>query len=83
LGIDHGITIRSVQRALDRHPDAKAVLVINPTYFGVSANLKEIVDLAHSRHVPVLVDEAHGVLTHFHPELPMSAMDAGADMAAT
>lgn len=83
LGIDHGITVRSVQRALDRHPDAKAVLVINPTYFGVSANLKEIVDLAHSRHVPVLVDEAHGVLTHFHPELPMSAMDAGADMAAT
>lgn len=83
LGIDHGITTKSVQRALDRHPDAKAVLVINPTYFGVSANLKEIVDLAHSRHVPVLVDEAHGVLIHFHPDLPMSAMEAGADMAAT
>jgi len=83
LGIDHGITTKSVQRALDRHPDAKAVLVINPTYFGVCANLKEIVDLAHSRHVPVLVDEAHGVLIHFHEDLPMSAMEAGADMAAT
>ncbi|MBE9912708.1 aminotransferase class I/II-fold pyridoxal phosphate-dependent enzyme [Paenibacillus donghaensis] len=83
LGIDHGITTRSVQRALDRHPDAKAVLVINPTYFGACANLKEIVDLAHSRHVPVLVDEAHGVLIHFHEDLPMSAMEAGADMAAT
>ncbi|MED5020258.1 aminotransferase class I/II-fold pyridoxal phosphate-dependent enzyme [Paenibacillus chibensis] len=83
LGIDHGITTRSVQRALDRHPDAKAVLVINPTYFGVCANLKEIVELAHSRHVPVLVDEAHGVLIHFHEDLPISAMEAGADMAAT
>lgn len=83
LGIDHGITTKSVQRALDRHSDAKAVLVINPTYFGVCANLKEIVDLAHSRHVPVLVDEAHGVLIHFHEDLPMSAMEAGADMAAT
>ncbi|GIO65486.1 aminotransferase class I/II-fold pyridoxal phosphate-dependent enzyme [Paenibacillus sp. JTLBN-2024] len=83
LGIDHGITTKSVQRALDRHPDAKAVLVINPTYFGVCANLKEIVDLAHSRNVPVLVDEAHGVLIHFHEDLPMSAMEAGADMAAT
>ncbi|MDR0268033.1 aminotransferase class I/II-fold pyridoxal phosphate-dependent enzyme [Paenibacillus sp.] len=83
LGIDHGITTKSVQRALDLHPDAKAVLVINPTYFGVCANLKEIVDLAHSRHVPVLVDEAHGVLIHFHEDLPMSAMEAGADMAAT
>lgn len=83
LGIDHGITTRSVKRALDRHPDAKAVLVINPTYFGICANLKEIVDLVHSYDIPVLVDEAHGVLIHFHEKLPMSAMQAGADMAAT
>ncbi|MBP1999303.1 arginine decarboxylase [Paenibacillus shirakamiensis] len=83
LGIDHGITTSSVHRALKRHPDAKAVLVINPTYFGVSAHLEEIVELAHSFHVPVLVDEAHGVHIHFHDELPISAMEAGADMAAT
>lgn len=83
LGIDHGITTRSVRRALEKHPDAKAVLVINPTYFGICANLKEIVDLAHSYDVPVLVDEAHGVLIHFHEKLPISAMEAGADMAAT
>ncbi|AJY76411.1 aminotransferase class I/II-fold pyridoxal phosphate-dependent enzyme [Paenibacillus beijingensis] len=83
LGIDHGITTRSVRRALERHPDAKAVLVINPTYFGICANLKEIVELVHSYDIPVLVDEAHGVLIHFHDKLPMSAMQAGADMAAT
>ncbi|MCQ6558208.1 aminotransferase class I/II-fold pyridoxal phosphate-dependent enzyme [Paenibacillus mendelii] len=83
LGIDHGITTRSVKRALERHPDAKAVLVINPTYFGICANLKEIVDLVHSYDIPVLVDEAHGVLIQFHEKLPMSAMQAGADMAAT
>ncbi|WP_020615415.1 aminotransferase class I/II-fold pyridoxal phosphate-dependent enzyme [Paenibacillus daejeonensis] len=83
LGIDHGITTRSVRRALERHPDAKAVVVINPTYFGVCANLKEIVDVVHSYDIPVLVDEAHGVLIHFHEDLPMSAMQAGADMAAT
>ncbi|QYR24199.1 aminotransferase class I/II-fold pyridoxal phosphate-dependent enzyme [Paenibacillus sp. sptzw28] len=83
LGIDHGITTRSVKRALDRHPDAKAVLVINPTYYGICADLKEIVDLVHSCDIPVLVDEAHGVLIHFHEKLPMSAMQAGADMAAT
>ena len=68
---------------LDAHPDAKAVLLINPTYFGISADLKAIVDLAHSRGIPVLVDEAHGVLFQFHEDLPMSAMQAGADMAAT
>ncbi|WDM20485.1 aminotransferase class I/II-fold pyridoxal phosphate-dependent enzyme [Paenibacillus polymyxa] len=83
LGIHHGVTTKSVRRALERHPDAKGVLVINPTYYGVCADLKEIVDLAHSYNVPVLVDEAHGVLIHFHSDLPMSAMEAGADMSAT
>ncbi len=83
LGISHGITSDLVERALLQHPDAKGVLVINPTYFGISANLKEIVELAHSYNVPVLVDEAHGVHIHFHEDLPLSAMQAGADMAAT
>lgn len=83
LGIDHGVTTASVRRALERHPDAAAVLVINPTYYGVCANLKEIVDLVHEYDIPVLVDEAHGALIHFSDELPLSAMAAGADMAAT
>lgn len=83
LGIAHGITLSSVQNAITAHPDAKAILVINPTYFGIAANLREIVHLAHAYHIPVLVDEAHGVHIHFHPELPDSAMEAGADMAAT
>ncbi|WP_110930137.1 aminotransferase class I/II-fold pyridoxal phosphate-dependent enzyme [Paenibacillus bouchesdurhonensis] len=82
-GIDHGISVRSVKKAIERHPDAKAVLVINPTYFGVCTNLKAIVDLAHHYGIPVLVDEAHGALLHFHDKLPLSAMQAGADMAAT
>lgn len=83
LGIDHGITTSSLRKALEKHPDAKAVLVINPTYYGVCANLKEIVDLVHEYDIPVLVDEAHGSLIHFHDDLPLSAMRAGADMAAT
>jgi len=83
LGISHGITTDSVEKALQQHPDAKGVLVINPTYFGVSADLSQIVEIAHSFNVPVLVDEAHGVHIHFHEELPLSAMQAGADMAAT
>ena len=83
LGISHGMTIASVKRALEEHPDAKGLLVINPTYFGFAADLKQLVEIAHSHGVPVLVDEAHGVHIHFHEDLPMSAMQAGADMAAT
>jgi arginine decarboxylase len=83
LGISHGISLESVERALTVHPDAKGLLVINPTYFGISANLQAIVETAHSYNVPVLVDEAHGVHIHFHEDFPLSAMEAGADMAAT
>lgn len=83
LGISHGITTESVEHALEQHPDAKGLLVINPTYFGVAADLKKIVEIAHSYNVPVLVDEAHGVHIHFHDGLPLSAMQAGADVAAT
>ena len=83
LGISHGITLEAVNKALTAHPDAKGLVVINPTYFGVSANLKAIVEVSHSFGIPVLVDEAHGVHIHFHEDLPLSAMQAGADMAAT
>lgn len=82
-GIAHGISVESVEKALTTYPDAKAMLVINPTYFGFAADLKQIVDLAHERNIPVIVDEAHGVHIKFHDELPISAMQAGADMAAT
>lgn len=83
LGISHGISTDAVERALQAHSDAKGILVINPTYFGIAGDLKKIVELAHAYEIPVLVDEAHGVHIHFHDELPLSAMQAGADMAAT
>ncbi|MBP0727156.1 aminotransferase class I/II-fold pyridoxal phosphate-dependent enzyme [Bacillus sp. RG28] len=83
FGISHGITPDSIEKALTLHPDTRAVLVINPTYYGISGDLKRIVNIAHSRDIPVLVDEAHGAHIHFHKELPLSAMEAGADMAAT
>ncbi|MFC0523978.1 aminotransferase class I/II-fold pyridoxal phosphate-dependent enzyme [Pontibacillus salicampi] len=83
LGISHGVTPEAVAHALEAHPDAKGVFVINPTYFGITADLTRIVEIAHQYHVPVLVDEAHGVHIHFHSRLPISAMQAGADLAAT
>jgi arginine decarboxylase len=83
LGIAHGVSLQTVRTALDQHPDAKGVLVINPTYFGVCADLKAIVELTHARGMPVLVDEAHGVHLSFHEQLPLSAMQAGADLSAT
>lgn len=69
-------------KMMQRYPTAKAVFVINPTYFGAVTDLKRIVDEAHSRGMIVLVDEAHGAHYYFDDKGPISAMEAGADMAS-
>ncbi|MDZ3952300.1 aminotransferase class I/II-fold pyridoxal phosphate-dependent enzyme [Bacillus thuringiensis] len=83
LGVSHGISIETLREALDNHPDAKAVLFVNPTYFGFTTDLQQVVELVHGYNIPVLVDEAHGAHLYFHDDLPVSAMQAGADVAAT
>lgn len=82
LGLAHGTSPESYLSAMEAHPDAKAVFVVNPTYYGACGDIAEIVRLAHARGMVVLVDEAHGPHLVFADELPMSAMEAGADMAA-
>lgn len=82
LGIPLGMSLPAVQAAIQEHPDAKAVLVNNPTYYGVCSNLREITRLAHEAGMAVLVDEAHGTHFYFGEDLPVSAMAAGADLAA-
>lgn len=82
IGIPLGMSVEDVKNAIIENPDAKAILVNNPTYYGICSNLKEITDLAHSYGMKVLVDEAHGTHFYFSDKLPMSAMEAGADMAA-
>ena len=82
LGIPLGMSIADVKKAIAEHPNAKAILVNNPTYYGICSNLVEIVKLAHAAGMRVLADEAHGTHFYFHEELPVSAMAAGCDMAA-
>ena len=82
LGIPLGMRLEQVERAVREHPDAKAILVNNPTYYGICSDLKGIVDLAHRSGMLCLADEAHGTHFYFHEDLPLSAMEAGADLAA-
>lgn len=82
LGIPLGMSVSDVKKAIEKHPDAKAVLVNNPTYYGICSDLRSIVKLAHEHNMLCLADEAHGTHFYFGENLPVSAMDAGADMAA-
>ena len=69
-------------RAIRENPDAKAVLVNNPTYYGICSDLRAIVKMAHENGMLCLADEAHGTHFYFGADMPVSAMAAGADMAA-
>ena len=82
LGISLGMEVSQVEKAMDENPDAVAVLINNPTYYGICSDLRTIVKKAHARGMKVLADEAHGTHLYFGRNLPVSGMAAGADMAA-
>ncbi len=82
LGIPLGMSYEAVERAVLQNPDAKAILVNNPTYYGVCTDIKRIADLAHAHGMLLLADEAHGTHFYFGENLPVSAMKAGADMSS-
>ncbi len=82
IGIALAMETAEVERAIRENPDAKAILVNNPTYYGICSDLKAITRLAHEHGMLMLVDEAHGTQLYFGEDLPCSAMEAGADMAA-
>ncbi len=74
-----GVAAEDVERALRLYPEAKGVFVGNPNYYGMGVRLEPIVEAAHARGVPLVVDEAHGAHFGFHPQVPASAMSCGAD----
>lgn len=82
FGIAHGVRYEQAARAIANHPDAAAIFLNNPTYYGICSDLRGITQLAHGHGLKVLVDEAHGTHFYFGDNLPISAMAAGADFAS-
>ncbi|MDP4109969.1 MAG: aminotransferase class I/II-fold pyridoxal phosphate-dependent enzyme [Bacillota bacterium] len=82
LGIPLGMSVSDVKEAIAANPDAKAILLNNPTYYGVCSNIKEIAAIAKKAGMLTLADEAHGTHFYFGDGLPLNAMAAGADMSA-
>ncbi len=82
LGISLGMEPEKFKKAVEDNPDAVAVFVNNPTYYGICSDMCSIVKIAHEHGMKVLCDEAHGTHFSFNENLPISAMRAGADMSA-
>ncbi|MBR4384718.1 MAG: aminotransferase class I/II-fold pyridoxal phosphate-dependent enzyme [Selenomonadaceae bacterium] len=76
------VTVETVERAIKKFPQAKALLLVSPNYYGVAADVRKISEFVHAAGMLLLVDEAHGAHLQFSDELPTSAIDAGADLAA-
>ncbi|OOB79397.1 MAG: hypothetical protein BEN18_04085 [Epulopiscium sp. Nuni2H_MBin001] len=83
LGIANGITLKAIKHALDLNQDVKALLILHPTYFGVTSDLEEIIKFCHKLGLPVLVDQAHGAHFGFCKSTPLSATRLGADLVTT
>ncbi|MFQ5455892.1 MAG: aminotransferase class I/II-fold pyridoxal phosphate-dependent enzyme [Nitrospirota bacterium] len=81
LKIVLNVSSEKVKDVIDKHPDARAIFITSPNYYGICAdNLPEIISYASKRGLITLVDEAHGPHLKFHPDLPVSALESGADL---
>ncbi|MBF2084186.1 MAG: aminotransferase class I/II-fold pyridoxal phosphate-dependent enzyme [Thermoleptolyngbya sp. C42_A2020_037] len=79
-GIAHGVSPGAIAATLAQHPNAKAVMLVYPTYYGACGDIGAIAQLAHQRGIPLIVDEAHGAHFAFHPDFPTPSLAAGADI---
>ncbi len=81
LGFAVGVSVKHTKEMIDKHSDAKAIMLLNPTYYGFTGGIKEIVEYAHQKNMIVMVDESHGSHFVFNNQFGISSMEAGADLA--
>lgn len=82
MGVAMGVTPDCVKEAIENHPNAKAVILVYPTYYGVAYDLAGISKIVHEHGMILLVDEAHGAHLRFSDDLPADAILSGADLVA-
>src|SRR5919109_3983991 len=83
LGITHAVTPDALEVALREAPDARAAFVVSPTYYGMTADVRGLAEVAHAAGVPLVVDQSWGPHFGFHEDLPPNALEVGADAMLT
>ena len=59
-GITGAVPVSEIRRCLEEAPDATAVILPSPNYYGICSEIREIADVCHKAGVVLIVDEAHG-----------------------
>src|ERR671924_406728 len=83
LGITHGVTPEALEAALREAPDARAAFIVSPTYYGMTADVRGLAEVAHAAGVPLVVDQSWGPHFGFNEALPPTALSQGADAMLT
>jgi lysine decarboxylase len=79
LGMAHGVTPEALENALERNPEARSAFIVSPTYYGMAADVEGCAEVCHRANVALIVDNAWGAHFGFHPRLPRSPLELGAD----
>ena len=86
FGILGSVTPQEVRRSIKENPDADAVILVSPNYYGICSDIKAIADVCHESGKILIVDQAHGAHLKFFSEYapeykyPKSAEESGADL---
>ena len=80
LGACLDVTVPAIREAMERAPAAKVAVLTSPKYHGIVGDLEQVIAELHCNGITVMVDAAHGSNFSFHPDLPISAVEAGADL---
>lgn len=76
------VTPETIEKAFEREPESRAVLLVSPTYYGISSDLEKIAGICRRHNALLLIDEAHGSHLYFSEKLPKGALACGADAVA-
>lgn len=80
LGVSAGVDVADVGKAIELFESISAIVLTYPNYYGCTYDIEQIIELAHTNKIPVLVDEAHGAHFAVGALFPKSALQLGADV---
>lgn len=75
-----GLSLETLKEAIRKKPHVKTLVLVHPTYHGITYENEALVRYAKEKGLYVIVDEAHGAHFSFSEVTPASLIEAGADL---
>lgn len=69
------VSLAEIVKAMDENPEAKAVILPSPNYYGICSDIKGIAEECHKRGMILIVDQAHGAHLKLFDDLEKKGLD--------